>query len=214
MIGLYFRGGETEAACALVVRHHYSGRAPANIQWCGTWHETGGLFGDRGDAVAACFICIPPTRWSEPVYELSRLVRAPHVSAPLTGLISSTIKHAAKSGADLIVSFADFTQGHHGGIYQAASWRYAGKRDSRMDGLIINGVFYAGRSCNSRFGTRSPTKLREVLPGQSIEPHFDEGKHLYWKALTRGGEAKARRLGLNCKPYPKPKLETLKRSAP
>ena len=33
-------------------------------------------------------------------------------------------------------------------------------------------------------------------PHKSIEPHFDDGKHLYWKALGRNGERKAQRLGL------------------
>lgn len=201
---LHFRGGETAEACELVIRHHYSRRAPANVQWVGTWHEDGGLFGDRGDAVAACFICIPPTRWSEPVFELARLVRAPHVTAPLSGLIAATVKHAARDGADLIVSFADATQGHHGGIYQAASWAYAGQRAARMDGLTIGGKFYAGRSCNSRWGTQSPDKLREIMRGQTIEPHYDLGKHLYWKAANRRGAAKAVRLGLTSNPYPKP----------
>jgi hypothetical protein len=176
------------------------------VQWVGTWHEAGGLFGDYGAAVAACFICIPPTRWSEPLFELARLVRAPRVRAPLTGLIAATARHAAKAGADLIVSFADRTQSHHGGIYQAASWKYAGCRDRRMDAVVINGTFHAGRSCNSKWGTQSPDKLRAMLPGRDIEPHFDEGKHLYWRALSREGARKAERLTLASLPYPKPTL--------
>lgn len=203
-----FRVGHLEEASALVRAHHYSRRPPANVQVVGTWHEPGGLFGDYGAAVAACFFSIPPTRWSEPVLELTRLVRRPDVCIPLTGLIAATCKHLGKSGdADLLVSFADRTQGHHGGIYQAASWRYGGARDRRMDGVLVGGAFYPGRTCNSLWGTHSPARLLERWPDKEIVPHFDEGKHLYWRPLSKEGRRKAIRLGLRDLPYPKPLKE-------
>jgi hypothetical protein len=207
MTQYFFRVGDVDAANALVTRFHYSKRPPANIQCVGTWHREGGLFGDYGDAIAACYFCIPPTRWSEPVLELSRLVRAHDVPVSLTGLIAATCKHLAKTReADLLVSFADVTQGHHGGIYQAASWNYGGKRETRMDGVLIDGAFKPGRSCNSIWGTRSPEKLRALMPTRTVEPHYDEGKHIYWRALNRDGRKKADTLGLKSMPYPKPKL--------
>jgi hypothetical protein len=73
-----------------------------------------------------------------------------------------------------------------------------------MDGVLIDGIFKPGRSCNSSYGTRSPTKLKELLPSHSIEPHFDEGKHLYWKPLMIAGRTRAKRLGLKSVEYPKP----------
>ena len=201
----HFAAGNVDDANALVVNHHYSGRAPANVQCVGTWHEDGGLFGDQGTAVAACFFSIPATRWPQDVLELSRLVRRPDVLFPLSALISQTVGHLKrKKICNLVVSFADWTQGHHGGIYQAASWNYAGKRDRTNDGCMIDGVFVPGRSCNSRWGTRSPTKLAEIMPGHTVEPHFDEGKHLYWKATDRDGMKKAVALGLDVLPYPRP----------
>lgn len=192
----------------LVVEYHYSARWPANVQVCGTWHEEGGLFGDYGRCIAACILSIPPTRWAEPVLELSRLVRREDIRPPLTGLISAVCNWAKKQGADLIVSFADPTHGHHGGIYQAASWKYAGRRESRMDGILLDGVFLPGRSCNSKWGTRSPNKLRKIMPGRNIEAHFDAGKHLYWRALNRFGATKATKLNLAQLPYPKPAVES------
>ncbi len=201
-----FRVGDEHDAAQLVRQHHYSARPAAAAQVVGTWHQPGGLFGDRGEAVAACVFSIPPTRWSEDVLELSRLVRAAGVPLPpLSRLIAQTVRFVrqAKRG-HLLVSFADATQGHHGGVYQAASWNYAGQRDRAMDGLIIDGHFHAGRSCNSRWGTRSPTRLRLVLPHSTIEPHYDEGKHLYWKAVSKTGAKMAERLELRCLPYPKP----------
>lgn len=204
MTMLFIRTGRKHEADDLVKKHHYSHRAPSNVQQVVTWHCDGGLFGGDGTVMAACYFSIPPTRWSEEVWELSRLVRVPNCDKPLTGLIAQACK-IAKNEIDLLVSFADKTQGHHGGIYQAASWNYAGARERAMDGVIIAGQFHPGRSCNSTWGTRSPEKLSQIL-GQSVEPHFDEGKHCYWKALTTAGRIKAKKLGLASLPYPKPDL--------
>ena len=199
---MHFRTGCLDEAVDLVKRHHYSRRAPSNIQFVGTLHDEGGLFGDYGAAVAAIFFCYPPTRWSEPVLELARLVRADR-QVPLSHLIAASCKRLKVAGHDLLVSFADKTQGHHGGIYQAASWRYAGARERRMDGLLVDGTFIGGRACNHKWGTQSPSKVSAIL-GREVQPHFDEGKHLYWRALGPRGEAKAARLGLVHMPYPKP----------
>lgn len=158
MTDLHFRVGHMEDAERLIKAHHYSRRMAGNVQYVCTWHEPGGLFGDYGDAVAACTFSIPGTRWSQPVLELSRLVRAPHVAAPLTGFLSLACKMLRGRREGLVVSFADATQDHHGGIYQAASWSFSTYREPRQDGLMIDGVFVPGRSCNSRWGTSSPTR--------------------------------------------------------
>jgi hypothetical protein len=201
---LNFLVGQVQDAKNLVLRFHYSKRFAANVQFVGTFHENGGLFGDQGKCVAAAVFSIPPTRWKEEVLELTRLVRHEDYKINLTQLISKCIKLLNKKGYDLIVSFADFTQNHHGGIYQACSWFYGGKREKRMDGLVINGKFFPGRTCNSIWGTRSPNLIKEILRAHTIEPHFDEGKFLFWKPLNRNGEKKAIRLGLNKLPYFKP----------
>ena len=199
-----FWANEREDADHLVLLHHYSRRVPANIQWCGVAYGKGGLFGNKGNPLAAIFFSIPPTRWAEEVWELSRLVRVPDSCFPLTRLVSWACKAVRTISPGLLVSFADSTHKHHGGIYQAASWHYHGKRDSNMDGLVVNGEFVPGRSCNSAWGTRSPCKLKEIFPSYEIEPHYDEGKHLYWRSLNREGQRKAERLGLVSSPYPKP----------
>lgn len=196
----HFRSGQWDDACALVERFHYSRRVPSNVQFVGTLHEDGGLFGDSGVVVAAAFFSIPPTRWSEPVLELSRLVRGDS-QAPLSSLISQSAAMLKARGERLVVSFADKTQGHFGGVYQACSWLYAGARDRRMDGVIVNGVFVPGRSANSRWGTQSPRKLAEM--GIEALPHYDEGKHLYYMPLGVAGKTRAKRLGLSPRPYPK-----------
>jgi hypothetical protein len=118
-------------------------------------------------------------------------------------LIALACRRLKADGRDLLVSYADAGEGHHGGVYQASGWNYDGQRAASIDGLTIDGQFIPGRTCNSIYGTRSPSKVRTLL-GQNVEPHIDIGKHLYWRALNRAGEAKALRLGLKCLPYPKP----------
>jgi hypothetical protein len=204
MIELHMTGAEPDEVWPLVRDFHYSKRMPGNIQHCYAVRQPGGFFGDSGPVVAAAVFTIPPTRWSEDVIELARLVRSPHHEFQLSKLISFASQWLRNHGWALAVSFADRTQNHHGGVYQASGWNYDGCRDRAMDGIIIDGVFKPGRSCNSAWGTRSPSKLAERFPNKVIEPHFDEGKHLYWKPLRVAGKAKARRLELQALPYPKP----------
>jgi hypothetical protein len=73
-----------------------------------------------------------------------------------------------------------------------------------MDGLVVDGVFVAGRSCNAKWGTQSPTKLATLHPEFRISPHYDLGKYLYWTELTKRGKMVAAELGLESNPYPKP----------
>jgi hypothetical protein len=193
---LHFLCGQMEDARGLVKRYHYSHRVPSSIQFVGSLHRDGGLFGDQGEMVAAAFFSSPPTRWSENVLELSRLVRVDGLRVPLTFLISRCCSELKRKGNDLLVSFADNTQGHQGYVYRASNWNFHGKREPSMDGLIVNGAFIPGRTCNARFGTRSPSKLMGMYPNFEIEPHYDEGKFLYWKALGNRGIQKAKRLGL------------------
>lgn len=201
-------GATPEEIWPLIRAHHYSRRLPGNIQYCYAARKPGGLFGDTGDIEAGAIFSIPPTRWAEPVLELSRLVRVPLLEFPLSLLLSFSCDRLRRHGGPLVVSFADFTQGHHGGIYQAAGWNYAGKRERRMDGVMIDGVFHPGRSCNSRWNTRSPDKLRRIMPARTIEPHYDEGKYLYWRALSVAAKTRAKRLGLSINPYPKPTADS------
>ena len=200
-----FSVGQLKQANQLVLRYHYSHRIPSNIQQVLTWHEPGGLFGASGEAIAAVYFTIPSARWSEDVWELSRLVRVDESTIQLSRLIAKAIRFLkANRLIDLVVSFADATQGHHGGIYQACSWNYGGMRPPRMDGLLINGVFETGRACNHRYGTRSASRLKRLKPGWHVEEHWDKGKYLYWKAIWKSGFKKADRLGLELLSYPKP----------
>ncbi len=199
---LHFWFGQDDDAMELVKQFHYSHRWPSNVQMVNTAHEVGGLFGNKGAAVAASVFSIPGTRWSEDVLELSRLVRREGRRVPLSALIAASCRKLRQQGEwDLLVSFAD-AQRHHGGVYQACGWNYHGLRKPAMEGVRIDGQFVPGRSANSRYGTRSPLRLAER--GIQAEAVWDEGKHLFWKALARSGQDKAQRLGLQQSAYHKP----------
>lgn len=179
----------------MVMAYHYSRRIPSNVQLVGSLHMDGGLFGGDGEMVAACFFSIPPTRWAEPVLELSRLVRGER-QVPLTYLIAECVKTLRKHSYDLLVSFADRTYGHEGYVYRAANWRYAGCREKRIDGVVVDGQFIGGRAVNHKYGTQSVERLRQIMPDRNILAHYDEGKHCFYLPLNKAGEKKAERLGL------------------
>ena len=204
---LYFHTGNWNEACALIIKHHYSHRAPFNGNaMVGTLNKPGGLFGDYGEPIAAITMTPPTVNWREQVIELSRLVKLDGIECSLTQLISKACNYLRSRDFDLVISYADQAHGHHGGIYQAASWNYHGRRRRICDGYFIGGRFVAKRQCNAVYGTNSKRKLEAIL-GQRITEHYDEGKHLYWRALKRSGEAKAKRLELEKNMYPKPDRE-------
>ena len=202
---VYTQVTHTKDAHALVEQYHYSGRAVRTASLC-----CAAISGDTGEYLAACFFSVPPSRWSRPVYELCRLVRHPEAAdVTLTKLVSVSVKAARREGKrSLLVSFADRTQEHHGGIYQAASWRFGGMRPPRVDGFTIDGKLMPMRTCNGAFGTSSVTKIAALVEarGGTCEPHWDRGKMLFWKAVDKRGAADAAALGLKDLPYLKPDL--------
>lgn len=197
---------QDDEAKDLVKKFHYSHRVPSNIQVIATAHDEGGLFGDLGHAVAACFVSIPGSGHysinGKPVetLELTRLVRREGIDISLTGLISYAMRWTWKlRKGDLVVSFADKQQNHHGGIYQAASWNYDGLRDPNPEGVLLDGKhFIPMRTIISHKQAKEKYKDREVTVKK------DQGKHCYWKSLSRSGDKKAKLLGLESNPYPRP----------
>jgi hypothetical protein len=165
-----------------------------------TWHEDGGLFGDSGPAWAACYFGHPASSINTEgtTLELMRLVRDEEPGRPpLTGLIAAGL-HILKQHkmADLVISYADTGQNHHGGIYRAASWDYIGLRQIAPR-LAINGIPMHTRQVSQLYGTRSLTALTDR--GVNVARIPRTAKHLYAKALTKTGrrdlEAIRSRLG-------------------
>lgn len=199
-----FREIDGRACRELVESCHYSKRMPSVVKFCLADVD----YGPPRRLFACCMFSNAIGRWEIPdLWELSRLVRMPGYDVPMTKLIAEALAKIRKSKAtDLIVSFADAEEDHHGGVYQAASWIYDGMRHARLDGFNVDGVFVPARTCVAKWGTSSEVDLPKRLPNKAVEPHFDLGKHCYWKALTKEGMRKAVRCGLSSRPYPKPML--------
>lgn len=212
--GYIVRTGHVGEADRLVKEFHYSGRKTTPL-FVVTAHEPiGTLAGAFGAAIAAVVFSPPSARWSEPVVELSRLVRREDVKISLSSLVAKAVRMLAeRQEVNLIVSYADPAdkQGektktpHHGGIYQAGSWTYGGRRATGPDGFIFDGKFVPRRTVNSLYGTSDLGVLRQRFPGRRIEPpQSSVSKHIYWRALDGAGKRKAARLGLESLPYPRP----------
>jgi hypothetical protein len=204
---MFFASQQFDEAKHLVEAYHYSHRFPPMTQFVFSWHEPGGLFGNLGPMVAACCFAIPPGGWncgSDEILELQRLVRHPsHDVPPLTGLISRSVKFIKENKiTKLLVSFADNTEKHHGGVYQASSWYFGGYRKPCVDGWIVHGKFVPNRTVVARYGSRADSFMRDTVPGSA--PHIDMGKFMYWKPVNRKGRLLARERNISALPYPKP----------
>ena len=222
----YFHTGERQTARELVLKYHYSGRCHENPILVGSLHfGGGGLYGDKGELVATCIFSLSNNNtWSlkkVDLIELVRLCRKEEVQVPLSWLVSRTVKEVKRLGRfDIAISYADATQDHHGGIYQACSWNFHTYRQPKEDGLIIDGKFVPKRSVSTRYGTYRRDKLgemfdevkQETLYGTEVKniewgSHVDKGKYMYWIPLNKTGKKIAKRvLNFESNEYPKPKL--------
>lgn len=102
----------------------------------------------------------------------------------------------------LIVSFADKDQNHHGGIYQAGNWIYNGvSNENKQDGFIANGKFMHNRSATSK-GKSNIEWVRKNID-QNATIHITKGKHRYLMPLTKSLKRQLEKQ--KCK-YPKNKV--------
>jgi len=142
MEDIYIEDTNNKDAIDLILKYHYSHRLPSIPMIVLTQYR-------EEQAIACIVFNIPATRWSEPVLELGRLVRREETNPKpiLTKLISYGLKSCKGKGYDLVISYADSTFNHHGGIYQAASWNFHQLRKPQHDGWIIDGEFTPRRTC-------------------------------------------------------------------
>lgn len=126
--------------------------------------------------------------------ELTRIALTSH-TAPVSKIMMIAIKFLKKSnpGLRLIVSFADTEQGHHGGIYQATNWIYAGKTNA-ADEYMYKGRRWHGRAFRKSHGSH----LKYISDGLTIIKGAQ--KHRYLMPLDK--EMKESIIKLS-KPYPK-----------
>ena len=122
------------------------------------------------------------------VAELTRVALQDHVT-PVSRIVAIAIRFLRKMspGLRLLISFADPEQGHHGGIYQAGGWIYAGETKPDVQ-YFVKGKWVHHRTATSLGSAKG-------LPSRALSP-----KHRYLMPLDN--EMRARILPL-AKPYPK-----------
>jgi hypothetical protein len=141
--------------------------------------------------------------------ELVRVALSPTHANPTTRAVAVALRllPAACPKCRLVVSFADPEQGHHGGIYQAGNWLYAGMT-TPADEFIVKGVRMHGRALRMTRSThaRGATPSRNVLDWarKVLDPTAravpGSSKHRYLYPLDAGMKARVAPLA---RPYPK-----------
>ncbi len=130
--------------------------------------------------------------------ELVRIALTKH-GTPVSKVMAIAIRFLKKTNPRLrlIVSYADPQQGHHGGIYQATNWLYAGKTKPQAS-FILNGKQIHKRSVMSKYKTNSLEKLQ----GMGLDIAYSEKtfKHIYLMPLDA---EMVKQIQLLSKPYPK-----------
>jgi hypothetical protein len=182
-----------EAAKYAVEHWHYSRRMPkSKLAKIGVW-ESGRFVGAVIFGVGATSDLVKrygllPTE----VCELVRVALSRHITevTRILSIAMRMIRHEYKK-IRLIVSFADPSQGHHGGIYQGGNWIFCGN-STASDEYIFKGVRYQGRSFrNSHKGMEKHPDV-DVVKGSS--------KHRYLMPLD---EEMRKQIEPLRKPYPK-----------
>jgi hypothetical protein len=110
------------------------------------------------------------------VCELVRIALRTH-ETPVSRIISISLKLLKNQcpGIRIIVSFADPTEGHHGGIYQASNWVYTGKSSDTIE------YYYNGE-------WRHETDVYKRLTKQVIKKLYKrkkQGKYRYVLAVDK-----------------------------
>jgi len=130
--------------------------------------------------------------------ELVRIALTKHENA-VSRIAALAIKflHKANPRLRLIVSFADQSQGHHGGIYQAGNWIYNGQGDPAKF-YMIRGKLTHPRSIGAKGLVQNIHGARKLDPNATVVNV--PGKHRYLMPLDPKMRAQIAPLA---KPYPK-----------
>lgn len=128
--------------------------------------------------------------------ELVRVALTRHV-VPVTRVVAVAIKFLKKQspGLRLIVSFADPSQGHHGGIYQGGNWIYAGDSEPQWEYLHQGRWKHQREVTSGAFGG-----TRALVSYNDLPKRLSAGKHRYLMPLDCEMRERVAHLA---KPYPK-----------
>jgi|TARA_R110000764_G_scaffold122256_2_gene209892 hypothetical protein len=125
--------------------------------------------------------------------ELVRIALKEH-SSPVSRIMAISFNFLKQHCPQLrlIVSFADTSQGHHGGIYQATNWVYTGKSPDSKFPII------KGRETHPR--TLSLMVKSGKIKRSDVKFILKKGKHRYLMPLDKEIKKQIETLA---KPYPK-----------
>ena len=186
----------SDAASHAVKHWHYARALPQGKKVCfGVW-ETSGFVG------AVVFSQGANWRMGRPYglgfdecVELTRVALRGHV-APVSQIVADALRQlkSSHSSVQMVISYADPAQGHHGGIYQAGNWVYLGRTPSGYsfrlpDGRLVHKRSYTGVNF-----------MGDALPIPSGARRVKtEGKHRYAYPMNRRMRKQVAPLAL---PYP------------
>jgi hypothetical protein len=129
--------------------------------------------------------------------ELQRIALRAHAS-PVSRMIAIACRLVAQycPGLRLLISYADPTQHHHGGVYQAANWIYTGQSASDWKAVWANGKQAHSRIARGhvQFGVRKTVDISQAVKVPVL------GKHRYLYPLDAAMRAQIQPLA---QPYPK-----------
>lgn len=133
--------------------------------------------------------------------ELTRIALSKH-NAPVSRIVRLAIMFLKKNSPELklIVSFADPSVGHHGGVYQAGNWIYSGTQPPTIEYIAPDGKQWHGRMVSKDGKIKVQGKYRKCWRVDQCIPVQKPGKHRYLMPLDNEMRAKIMPLA---KPYPK-----------
>jgi hypothetical protein len=175
---------------------HYSRTLPTNkSNWIGVWE------GEQFRGVVVFGLGASPSLGKPyrlgifECCELTRVALREH-DWPVSRLVRIALKmlKVRNPGLRLCISFADTFHDHHGGIYQAGGWVYAGQTDPAEMWRLPDGSLFDPRRFNGH-GYNAP----RAVPRDARKVRTP-GKHRYLMPLDDEMRAKIAPLA---KPYPK-----------
>ena len=154
------------------------------------------IYGTPSSAPLRSGICGPEEK--DNVIELTRLwIKDGTPKNTESWFISHTIHRVNK---EIIVSFADPTAGHVGGIYQATNWIYTGLSAKRTD-WTIKGVDLHGQTLGDKYTSKEiRDKYGEAF---ALKPRPQKHRYIYFNCDRRRKRELLSKLKYPISEYPK-----------
>ena len=135
------------------------------------------------------------------IVELTRIALRDH-SATVSRIVAVALRLLRKQspGLRMVISFADPSYGHHGGVYQGGGWLYLGVTPPAPMFLAPDGKLWHSRMCSKDGWNRVYGQKRRVWRYDQCERIVFPGKHKYAMPLDAAMREKLLEMSL---PYPK-----------